>query len=453
MTQQRSRLSTILFSAGGTAGRIYSVAASGGDARPMTTVDTSRGEAHHHMPQFLPDGRRFLFLVEASQEENAGLHVASLEAPDEKERVAPGWVRRAYTSGQLLFVRDGTLFARRFDAERVELGAEPVAIASSVASWMVNPDIGWFGTSPGGTLAYFSGQGQSGQVQLAWVDRKGGQVGTVGAPGSYGQIALSPDERNVALEILDSEGQYDLWVMDVARGVTSRVTATPGNERDPVWSPDGRGLAFVARREGGADLRHKGLRASDPETVLTDSSDEDIPESWSPQRGVVLLVRRTAEDTQSVWALPVEGGGEAEIVLDTGFRVDEPHLSPDGRWLAYVSGESGRDEVYVEPFRRDGERVRVSVDGGGQPKWREDGKELFYTTPGNLLMAVEVTSAGDRLDVSLPTELFEIRGLQGTGYDDYAPSADGQRFLVKRPVEEDRKPQLHIVTNWTSLLE
>jgi eukaryotic-like serine/threonine-protein kinase len=133
--------------------------------------------------------------------------------------------------------------------------------------------------------------------------------------------------------------------------------------------------------------------------------------------------------------------------------VDEPQLSPDERWLAWVSLESGRDEVYVEPYRRDGDRVRVSLDGGGQPKWRGDGKELFFTTPENLLMAVAVRASGERLEVGLPAKLFEIHGLKGTGYDDYAPSADGQRFLVKLPVEQDRRVQLHVVTNWTSLIE
>jgi len=146
------------------------------------------------------------------------------------------------------------------------------------------------------------------------------------------------------------------------------------------------------------------------------------------------------------------GSGKVETVLNDRFRVDEPQLSPDGRWLAYVSRESGRDEVYVEPFRREGDRVRVSVDGGGQPKWRGDGKELFFTTSDHL-MAVEVHAAGDRLDVSLPTGLFEIHGLEGTGYDDYAPAGDGARLLVKQPVEEGRAPRLQIVTNWTSLLE
>jgi Tol biopolymer transport system component len=445
-----SESGTILFSAGADQGQIYSVAATGGEARPLMTLDKARGEASHHMPQFLPDGRRFLFLIGGS-EKVAGLYLASLAAPNERRQVAAGWMRRVHAAGHLLFVRDGALLAQPFDAEEAAPSGEAVAIAPSVAAWTNNAGFGWFAASPAGTLAYFSGGGVRNQVQLAWLDRKGVQVGTFGAPGNFGQITLSPDERNVALEISDAEGQYDLWVMDVARGVTSRVTATPGNERDPVWSSDSRSLAFIARTEKGADLRRKGLRASDPETVLADSDEEDVPESWLPDGETLLVVRRNAEnDSQSVWALPVKGG-QAEAVLTT-FRVDEPHLSPDGRWLAYVSRESGQDEVYIEPFRREGDRVRVSVSGGGQPKWRGDGREIFFTTPANRLLAVEVRAAGERLDVSLPTELFEIQGLQGSGFDDYAPSGDGQRFLVKVPLEQDRKPLLHVVTNWVSLV-
>jgi Tol biopolymer transport system component len=448
-----NKAGTILFSAGGNAGHIYSVPASGGDAKPLTTLDTSRGETNHHAPQFLPDGDHFLFLIGSSQEKVAGLYIASLENPDERRQIAPGWVRHVYAAGHLLFVRDGTLLGQPFDPERATLTGEPVAIASSVATWSVNSGLAWFDVSSGGTLAYLSGPTASGAVQLAWVDRKGGQIGTVGPPGDYGQLTLSPDERNVALEIRNTEGQRDLWVMDVARGVASRVTARAGNERDPIWSPDGRTLAFAAMGAEKGVLRRKGLRASDPEVALTDTADEDHPEFWTRDGRTLLFVRRTPEDAQSVWALPLEGGGKIEPVLNAGFWVDEPQLSPDERWLAYVSRESGRDEVYVEPFRREGERVRVSVDGGGQPKWRGDGKELFFTTPSSRLAAVEVHAAGDRLDVSLPTELFEIHGLEGTGYDDYAVTADGKRFLVKVPIEEARKPQLQIVTNWTSLLE
>jgi len=240
--------------------------------------------------------------------------------------------------------------------------------------------------------------------------------------------------------------------MDVARGVTSRVTSATGDERDPVWAPDGRSLAFIARISNGGSLRRKALRASDPETIIESGAAPrwDIPEHWVENGDTLLVIRQDAAGEQTVWAVSVKSG-KAERVL-TGSRFDEPQVSPDGRWLAYVSRESGQDEVYVEPFRRDGDRVRLSLKGGGQPKWRGDSAELFFTTPTNRLVAVAVHAAGERLDVSLPVELFEIRGLLGSGYDDYAPSADGQRFLIKLPVGQEQKPRLNVVTNWTSLL-
>ena len=370
---------TILFSAGGGAGLIYSVAATGGDAKPLTTLDASRGETSHHAPQFLPDGRHFLFLIGAG-EKTAGVYVASLGAPNQRQQVATGWMRRVSAAGHLLFVRDGTLLAQPFDPEEAALSGEAVAIASSVASWTPNSGFAWFAVSPAGTLAYYSGAGASGQVQLAWEDRKGAQIGTVGAPGDYGQFTLSPDGRSVALEVRDEKGAYDIWAMDVARGVASRVTSRAGDERDPVWAPDGRSLAFAAMGADKGALRRKGLRALDPETALTGTADEDHPEFWSRDGQTLLFIRRTKDDAQGAWALHL-ADGKVELLLDPRFRVDEPQLSPDERWLAYISQESGRDEVYVEPYRRKGDRVRVSVDGGGQPKWRGTGRSSSSSRP------------------------------------------------------------------------
>jgi Tol biopolymer transport system component/tRNA A-37 threonylcarbamoyl transferase component Bud32 len=446
---------TIFFSIGGGGGRIYSVAATGGDAKPLTTLDKARGETSHHVPQILPDGRRFLFLVGGDQKAT-GLYMTSLDSPAERRQIAPGWYRRVYAAGHLLFVREGTLLAQRFDPKDSALQGDPIAIASSVATWSGgNEGFAWFGVSPAGTLAYYSGGGAGNQLQLTWVDRKGQPIAKVGPPGTYGQIVLSPDERNVAMEVADAEGQFDLWVMDVARGVASRVTASPANERDPVWSPDGRSLAFIARDDNGSSLRRKGLRASDAETVVDSAKapDEDIPEYWARDGSTLLVVRRNEAkgEQNTVWAV-APGGGQAEPVLK-GVYLDEPQLSPDGRWIAYVSRESGGGEVYIEPFRRDGDRVRVSPAGGGQPKWRADGREIFFATLSGHLQVVQVRSTGERLDVSLPADLFEIHGFGGAEVDDYAPSADGQRFLVKVPVEQARKPQLHVVTNWTSLLK
>jgi Tol biopolymer transport system component len=209
-----------------------------------------------------------------------------------------------------------------------------------------------------------------------WLDRKGGRLGTVGEPGLYRQIALSPDGRRVALEIPDDEG-WDLWVMEISRGVASRVTTDPANEENPVWSPDGQELAFQKGATDGPDLFRKGLRTGASAAPLLESPGGDHPEDWSRDGETLLYIT----EENSLWALPLAGDGSPELVLKTGFRLAEPRLSPDGRWLAYISDESGRWEVYVEPFRRPGERVRVSVDGGGQPKWRGDGKELFYRRP------------------------------------------------------------------------
>jgi Tol biopolymer transport system component len=292
----------------------------------------------------------------------------------------------------------------------------------------------------------------TGDVQLTWLDRKGSALGTVGAPGAYGQIVLSPDERNVALEMRDAKSGYDLWVMDVARGVPSRVTGEPGDERNPVWAPDGRSLVFNASKDGKTEIRRKGLRAAEPETVLTESPVGAYPESWTPDGRTLLFLQQPANGQQSVWALSPGAGGKPEPILDAGF-IDEPQVSPDGRWLAYSSRESGRSEVYVEPFRRKGERVRVSVDGGGQPKWRGDGKELFFASLESGLMSVAFRSVADRPEVDLPTKLFEIGGFSGPDYDDYAPSADGQRFLVKVAIDKDQPTRMLVVTNWPSLLE
>ncbi|MDX1582480.1 MAG: protein kinase [Thermoanaerobaculia bacterium] len=440
----------ILFSAGGTLGQIYLVAANGGEAKSLMTPDSAHGEFSHHSPEFLPDGRRFLFDVGAGDEENSGRYVASLDAPTEKQRVAPAG-RVLWASGNLLYVENGVLYAQPFDAETAEIKGDPLVIASSISAWRFNPRIGRFGVSTEGTLAFFSGGESSNEFQLAWVDREGTPMETVGAPGSYGQLALSPDGRNVALEVLGDGGEYDLWVMELARGVTSRVTSRAGDDRDPLWSPDGRSLAFAALGADKGVLRQKGLRLADPETLLTETSEENHPEFWSGDAETLLFVKRTLADEQSVWALDLPTG-ETEEVLSDRFRVDEPQLSPDGRWLAYVSPESGRDEVYVEPFRREGDRARVSLAGGGQPKWRGDGNELFFVSFDRMLMSVEVNGDGDRLEVGLPVELFEVKGVQGTGYDDYAPAADGKRFLVKKPMQEDRPTRLQIIRNWTSLL-
>jgi tricorn protease-like protein len=251
---------------------------------------------------------------------------------------------------------------------------------------------------------------------------------------------------------LEIEG--DLWVMDLARGVASRVTSDPALEVDPLLSPDGQDLIFGrVGKTGHMDIFRTGLHRGATAAPLLESSEHDWPGEWT-RDGETLLFTRLSREEGSLWALPLADDGPPELVAKTeGFRTRVPRLSPNGRWLAYISDESGGWEVYVEPFRRPGERIRISVDGGGQPMWRGDGKELFYRDLRGPLMAVEIREEAERLEVGLPRELFAVGEFGSVGGKHYAVSADGQRFLVKMPVESDRKLHMHIVLNWESLLK
>ncbi len=391
-------------------------------------------------------------MVFTGEPEHMGTYLGSLDDPAQRPKVVVGndWIRRHYTAGHLVFVDQGTLFAQPFDLQEGRTTGSPVAIARSVAAFPGFPGLGVSRGFVRGAPWPTSPARLAQQSNSSGVIEQGEVVQSVGEPGDYGQIALSPDGRTVALEIRDEEGHFDLWTMDVARGVTSRVTATPDDERDPVWSPDGRSLAYIHRGSDGASLRRKGLRASDPETVLEDSAEEYIPESWSADGSTLMVVQRTLDDQQSIWALTE--GEEPRRFMTPGFRVDEPQISPDGKWLAYVSPESEQEEVYLEPFGRAGDRIRVSLNGGGQPKWRGDSRELFFVTRESLFMVVAIGGDASRPEVGLPEELFTIDWIEGPGYDDYAVSADGERFLVKTAADQ-AETQIQIITNWTGLLD
>jgi serine/threonine protein kinase/dipeptidyl aminopeptidase/acylaminoacyl peptidase len=439
---------TILFSASGDIGRIYAIPATGGEATLLSAPDTKRGERFRHGPQFLPDGDRFLMLVHGPHD---GVYVSSVSKPAELRRVADPY-RSVYAAGYLFFARDGALYAEPFDESRAEVTGPAVALASGVASWSDDPKTGWFWASAAGTLAYYSGAPIGTNMQLAWVDRKGGVVARIGDPAKLSQVSLAPDARRALVEIVNGDSSIDLWMMDLARGVLSPITTSAGSERDAVWAPDGQSIAFIARQGKDWSLRRKGLRASDPEAVIAHApGDEFIPEFWTRDGRTLLTVRRNPESDQQdgIWSLPLGGGAPEKVA--SGVHIDESQLSPDGRWLAYVSRESGRDEVYLEPFKRPGERLRVSPRGGGQPKWSADGRELFFVTDSQQLASVTVRAQGERVELSLPTELFHLDVYLGAPFDDYAVGPDGQRFLVKLPPDAAQKTRLVVMTNWPSL--
>jgi Tol biopolymer transport system component/tRNA A-37 threonylcarbamoyl transferase component Bud32 len=446
---------TIILASGGASGTLFSVPAAGGQPTPFTTLDASRAETVHFLPQFLPDGRHVLFGVNGG---NAGVYVAPLDAPTQRRLVEPGPERAVYASGCLLRVRDGILSARRFDPRRLEATGDAIPVVSNVATWSVASFFSWFSASETGRLTWVSGRDNT--LRLAWFDRGGNAVGTLGEPARYGQLALSPDGRRVAAEVADAEGHFDIWLLDAARGVASRLTTDPANEREPVWSPDGTRLAFTTGTANQEDILVKDLTSSQPAAPLpggfgTTAGVRDIPENWTGDS----LIFMTLASERTFWTLRMDGKSEPErLMAGAGqFGIDEPHLSPDGRWLAFVSTESGRFEVYVEPFRRKGERLRVSTNGGGQPRWKRDGKELFYLSTDRSIVAVTVRETAAGLELGAPTTIVAAERMnaiaQGGDYDDWDLAPDGQRFLVKVSATPNQRQQIHVLLDWPELVQ
>ena len=447
---------TIIFATGGASATLYQVSAVGGEATALTTLDQSRGEAGHWWPQFLPGGHQIIFSVEGTQAAKSGLYALSLDKPTERRLVLPGAGHFMYVAGNILEVQEGILTARAFDPQRLTTTGAPVTLATGVAVWNTRRTWGSFSASTSGHVAWLSAT--TTDVQLEWIDRDGKPLGTLGEPGSYGQIALSPDDRRVAAEIADADGHYDLWIFDVTRGVASRLTTDPADERDPVWSPDGKEIVFSSDASGDQNLLRTSLLGSQSPAPLPGGAGQtpgkrDIAESWIREGNTLVYMVQGNDGERTLNALSLEGKGPTEVLSTDHFASDAHHVSPDGRWLTYISQESGRFEVYVEPFRGRGEKVRVSPNGGGQPRWRGDGKEIFYLSPDGRLMAASVRETPTGLDVGIPTTLAPADRLkavvQGMDYDDYAVTSNGQRFLVKVNASKDSRQRIHMLLDWT----
>jgi Tol biopolymer transport system component len=445
---------TIVFSAGGPAGTLYRVPATGGDATPLTTLDQSRKERGYWFPQFLPGGHQILVIVGSPEAANRGVYVLSLDKPSERQRILPDPDVVKYAAGHLLSVQGGVLTARDFDVKHLAVTGTPVSLGTGVATWASNATWGFFTASEAGGLVWLSAV--TTDIQLQWIDRDGKPLGTLGERAKYGQIVLSPDDKRLAAEIADADGRYDLWILDVARGVASRFTSDPDNERDPVWSPDSNEIVFSSDAGGNQHLFRKSLLGSEPPAPLPADigktpGKRDIAESWLRDGNTLVYMIQGPNGERTLSAASLDGK-TSEVVGTDHFASDEHHVSPDGRWLTYMSQESGHADVYVEPFRRRGEKVRVSVEGGGQPRWRGDGKEIFYLSLDGGLMAASVKETATGVEIGIPTALVTPDRLnaivEGPDYDDYAVSANGQKFLVKKAASKNDRQRLHMLLNW-----
>ena len=435
---------------------LFQVPASGGTPSPVTELAESRGAVSHYWPCFLPDGRHFLFLSRAFSTgagEQDTINLGSLDSKDSRPLFNAS-SNVAYAQGHLLFHRAGLLLAQPFDVDGLKTVGEAFPVLERV-QYELTSSRGIFAASDSGVLIYQPGAAAS-SFQLTWFDRTGKALGTLGDPANYftPSPAISPDGTKVALQIsnaVDSRDSSDIWIYDIARNLPTRFTFNPASERAPLWSPDGSTLAFGSTQKGPVDIYKKAANGTGDETLLLESPFDKYPMSWSKDGRLILYQEIAPRVGADLWVLPLEGERKAFPFVQSEFNDLAPTFSPDMRWVAYQSDASGRPEIYVAPFPGPGGKRQVSSTGGTFPRWRGDGKEIYYLAANNRLMAAEVNGAGTEFEVGASRPMFEAR-ITGPGYF-YAVTPDGQRFLVNRAIEQKNTPQMVLVLNWTADLK
>jgi eukaryotic-like serine/threonine-protein kinase len=446
---------------GNTAGGLLRVRETGGATSPVTVLDPSRKEEFHLLPTFLPDGRHFVYLrISPSAPEASGAYIGTLDAkPEEQsvERLLPYEVGLTYVDGtdsgpgQLLFLREGTLMAQPFDATRLALVGSPVPVAERVGSFR---DGGFFSASNSDVLLYRNAETD---FQVSWFDRQGTQSAGVPEPGGFRSVALSPDgARAVASRTNPQDAaKADLWLLGLSRGSgTTRLTLGSGIAEFPVWSPDGQRIVFTFSN---SQLRQKLATGEGDEKELLRSISAGAvrPSDWSPDGRFILYTEWASNRGPDLLVLPTSDPKPVPF-LQTEFFEEQGRFSPNGRWVAYVSNQSGQSEVYVRGFAADfssgsastGGSVLVSRGGGTAPRWRGDGRELFYLAPNGTMMAVEV-AAGQDFDAGAPTPLFQTP--RGAIVGDV--TGDGKRFLLVTPAGPSASVAFTVVLNWTAGLK
>jgi serine/threonine protein kinase len=415
------------------------VSDTGGDGAFLTGSAPGQGQ---RFPQFLPDGRHFLYYV--ADTAARGVYVGSLDGPDRTRLFDADAAAAFVPPAEVLFLRAGTLFAQRFDPVKLALEGSAVPLAEGVA--VDSFGVAAVSASGVGSIVYRLGSGNR-QRQLLWVDRSGKQIGDARAPDPANALnpSLSPDGRVVAVNRTVG-GNTDIWLLDLARDAFTRFTFGPRPEIAPVWSADGSRIAFAGSRDRpGFSLYEKPAATSDKESLLLDPPQSAVPTDWSRDGRFLLYRTVDLQAGSDLWALPMDGSGKPIPVAQTTFDERGGHFFPDGQWVAFESNESGRYEIYIQRFPDPSARILISSGGGLQPRFRPDGKELFYVAPDGRLMAVPLRfpSGGQTVEPDPPVALFVTRvasTLSAGSGEEYAVSADGQRFLMNAFVERAEHP-------------
>ena len=440
---------------------LYQVSASGGTARPVTSFDASRAEVSHALPQFLPDGQHFLYLAASARPGVSAIRMGSLDGKTSKvlldadtgaAYVASSGLRPA----SLLFISGNALIAQPFDLGKLVLTGEKTVVAPEVRYHRWGEPS--FSVSGNGILLYQAGT--AGDRRFTWFDRHGTSLHAVGQRNDFAAFNLSPDEQHLAVWNTNdpATSSTTVWLMDLARdGAISRFSelATNGPEFLPVWSPDSRELLFSRGDERRMRLLRQALNGGSVQTVL-DSDGPKFPSDWSSD-GRLVAFSTQWPDYQNihVWTVQVDGNTTARPFAQHPYADAAGHFSPAGkgekpRWIAYMSAETGRYEIYVRGFPSGTRPWPVSTNGGWAPQWSHDGRELFYIALDGMLMSVPVRS-GATLQLGVPERLFQT-GLRPTPVQtimsQYAVSRDGQRFLLNAPVSGDLAPTITAVLGW-----
>ena len=423
---------------------IYRVSAGGG-AVQQTVMSSSRRDTSHRWPQFLPDGRRFIYLARSVDDDQSAICLASLDAPGDAIVVRSGF-GALYTPGRLLYVSEGVLFASSFDVAHARVIGEPVALVDHVAT--SSNFYGAFSASSNGVLAYAS---STSQAELAWMGRDGRRLGLVAGPGRYVEFHLSPDSRYLAVaEVEAHSDRADLRLLDLVRGANLRLTTSPATDASPVWSPDGTRLAFRSNREQIHDLYIRPAAGGGEDQLFLKTSAAKYPTDWSPDGSFVVYHTNGKRTQHDVWVVPVDHPDQPRPVVQTEFDEMQGQISRSGRWLAYTSNQSSRYEVYVQPWQPDGRKWQISTDGGSDPKWRADDKELFYIARDGRLMSVDLSTV-PTFDPGTPRPLFPVPDSAPVApfLSVYDVQRDGQRFLVRVPTEDRQTHPLNVLVNWS----
>lgn len=439
---------------------ISQVHAAGGSSAPVTTVDRP-GERGHLWPEFLPDGTHFLYLADSDKPDFHRLLVGSIAGPERKSIVQLA-SNAVYAHGYLVFARDRRLIAQPFDTSRLELTSGAITLTDNVhQAWGLDHKTD-FAVSNSGILIYRGLRGTA--TQLVWRDRMDHRLPLVETPADYYEPTLSPDQKRVAVDLFDPKPSprfgmnvarvtSDIWLFDPSTATSTRFTFDPAADFDPVWSPDGTRIVFSSYRRGTLDLYVKDV-AGGREELLLASSGAKHAQTWSPDGRLLVYATYNPATKGDFWMLPMDGERTPKPLLRSESNEEQASVSPDGRWFVYTSDESGRDEVYVQSFPSPGAKWQISSGGGGDARWRADGKELFYIANDRQLMAVAIQN-GVTLEPGPPTSLFDT-GMQphwGEARNHYDVSRDGTRFLFMTPVDDDRASPLTVVVNWSAALK